>query len=74
MEIEQLDSLVAQSPDDVSLRMERGRLLFRLGRMTEARNDFERVLQTDTDNIEARQMRSIIDDILEFRYKDIYNP
>ena len=37
-------------------------------------NDFNRALALDTDNAEARQYVEMAREILEFRYKDLYNP
>ena len=39
-----------------------------------ALNDFNRVLQADDSHAEARQYAQMVQEILEFRYKDIYNP
>ena len=37
-------------------------------------NDFNRVLALDEGHVEARQFARMVQEILEFRYKDIYNP
>ena len=54
--------------------MERGKLHYRLNEWGAALNDFNRVLQTDDSHAEARQYAQMVQEILEFRYKDIYNP
>ena len=59
---------------DAALYVERGRLHFRLNEWGAALNDFNRALALDTDNAEARQYVEMAREILEFRYKDLYNP
>lgn len=54
--------------------MERGKLHYRLNEWGAALNDFNRVLQADDSHAEARQYAQMVREILEFRYKDIYNP
>ena len=52
----------------------RGKLHYRLNEWGAALNDFNRVLQLDASHAEARQYVQMVQEILEFRYKDIYNP
>ena len=56
------------------LYAERGKLHYRLNEWGAALNDFNRVLQLDASHAEARQYAQMVQEILEFRYKDIYNP
>ena len=69
-----LTARIAEAPDDTELYIERGRLHYRLGEWGPALNDFNRVLALDEGHIEARQFARMVQEILEFRYKDIYNP
>lgn len=73
----QIAALTAQIDADAAnpaLLVERGKLHYRLNEWGEALNDFNRVLQLDDSHAEARQYVEMVQEILEFRYKDIYNP
>ena len=72
--IADLTARIAEAPDDPELYIERGRLHYRLGEWGPALNDFNRVLALDEGHVEARQFARMVQEILEFRYKDIYNP
>ena len=65
---------IAADPENTALYMERGKLHYRLNEWGAALNDFNRVLQADDSHAEARQYAQMVREILEFRYKDIYNP
>ena len=69
-----LTARIAEAPDDTALYIERGRLHYRMGEWGPALNDFNRVLALDDSHVEARQFARMVQEILEFRYKDIYNP
>lgn len=69
-----LTARIAEAPDDTALYIERGRLHYRMGEWGPALNDFNAVLRIDTEHVEARQFARMVQEILEFRYKDIYNP
>ena len=69
-----LTAQIAADPENTALYMERGKLHYRLNEWGAALNDFNRVLQTDDSHAEARQYAQMVQEILEFRYKDIYNP
>ncbi len=69
-----LTTRLAETPDDVALLLEHGKLHYRLNEWGAALNDFNRILQIDAEHVEARQFVEMIEDILAFRYKDIYNP
>ena len=45
-----------------------------MGEWGPALNDFNAVLRTDAAHVEAQQFAQMVQEILEFRYKDIYNP
>ena len=51
-----------------------GREYFRRNEWGKALNAFRRVLATEPDDTESREYVKMIEEILEFRYKDIYNP
>lgn len=72
--IETLTAAIAAEPENPALYLERGRLHYRLNAWGPALNDFNRVLTIDPGNAEARQYTGMVQEILDFRYKDIYNP
>mgnify|MGYP000756646733 FL=1 len=72
--IEALTAAIAAEPENPALYLERGRLHYRLNAWGPALNDFNRVLAIDPGNAEARQYTGMVQEILDFRYKDIYNP
>ena len=65
---------LTEQPDDIALLLEQGHLHYRLNEWGAALNAFNRVLQIDANHVEARQFVEMIEKILAFRYKDIYNP
>ena len=69
-----LDGALAADPANTGLLLERGRLHHRLSEWGAALNDFNAVLRLDPACEEARQYIDMIQEILAFRYKDIYNP
>lgn len=69
-----LTAQLTETPDDIDLLLEHGKLHYRLNEWGAALNDFNRILQIDADHVEARQFIEMIQEILAFRYKDIYNP
>ena len=69
-----LEERLAANPDDAEALMERGRMHYRRNRWGDALNDFGRVAELRPDHTEARQMKEMICEILQFRYTDIYNP
>ena len=69
-----LTAQICADPENTALYMERGKLHYRLNEWGAALNDFNRVLQADDSHAEARQYAQMVREILEFRYKDIYNP
>ena len=69
-----LTAQIAAEPENTELYTERGKLHYRLNEWGAALNDFNRVLQLDDSHAEARQYAQMVQEILEFRYKDIYNP
>ena len=69
-----LTGQLAEHPDDIDLLLERGKLHYRLSEWGPALNDFNAVLRIDAGHVEARQFAQMVQEIFEFRYKDIYNP
>ena len=69
-----LTAAIERTPDDAQLYLERGKCYFRRNEWGPAINDFRRAEQLAPENDEARQYIDMADEILQFRYKDIYNP
>ena len=69
-----LDGALAAQPANTALLLERGQLHYRMNEWGAALNDFNAVLRTDPSHREAQQFVDMIQEILTFRYKDIYNP
>ncbi len=69
-----LNAALAAEPANTALLLQRGQLHYRLGEWGAALNDFNAVLRIDPTHREAQQFTEMIQDILAFRYKDIYNP
>ena len=53
---------------------ERGKCYYRQNNWGYAINDFRKAEELKPELEEARQFREMVEEILEFRYKDIYNP
>lgn len=62
------------SPGNTALLVERGKLHYRMGEWGPALNDFNAALRIDDTHVEAKEFARMVQEILEFRYKDIYNP
>lgn len=69
-----LSEEIDRQPQNAALYTARGKLHYRLNRWGDALNDFNRALRIDPDFTEAHQYAEMAQEILEFRYKDIYNP
>ena len=54
--------------------VERGRLHFRRNEWGKALNDFRAALRLEPDHREAAEYVDMVEEILAFRYIDIYNP
>ena len=59
---------------DAELYIERGKCYFRKNEWGSAINDFRKAEELAVDKTEARQYIEMAEEILEYRYKDIYNP
>jgi len=71
--IARLDEAIAAAPDDASLYVKRGEWHYRNNRWGDALNDFLRADKLDPE-CGAHSYIDLIQEILAFRYKDIYNP
>ncbi len=67
--IADLTAAIERAPD-----LERGKRYFRRNEWGSAVNDFNRAREIAPDCTEAQQFIEMAEEILEFRYKDIYNP
>ena len=69
-----LGAQIAAEPENTALYVERGKLHYRMGEWGPALNDFNAALRIDAEHVEAKEFARMVQEILEFRYKDIYNP
>lgn len=69
-----LTTQITAEPENTTLYLERGKLHYRHNEWGAALNDFNRILALNPAHEEARQFAGMVQEILEFRYKDIYNP
>ena len=69
-----LNTLIDANPERDDLYVERGKCYYRHNEWGKAINDFRQAEQLDKECIEAVQFRRMTEEILEYRYKDIYNP
>lgn len=69
-----LTAQIESTPDDALLYVERGKRYYQYNEWGKALNDFNAALKIDSDNEEAKQLIGLVEEILAFRYKDIYNP
>ena len=60
--------------ESAELYIERGKCYYRQNNWGNAINDFRKAEDLKPELEEARQFREMVEEILEFRYKDIYNP
>ncbi len=72
--IDTLTEQIGNLPECAALYTQRGKLYYRLNRWGDALNDFNQALTADPGYTEAQQYARMVQEILEFRYKDIYNP
>ena len=63
-----------EGPEQLPLLYERGMCRYRSSEWGEALNDFNRMLRIDPAHREAKQLTEMVQEILAYRYKDIYNP
>ncbi len=73
-EILLLTEAIGETPDDAGLYFERGKLYYRQNDFGRAMNDFLKTKELNPAHPEAEEYVRMVCEILEFRYKDIYNP
>lgn len=70
-----LTAMIEEQPEAAApLYLERGMCHYRSNHWGEALNDFRRCLELDPQNEQARQLTDMVQEILAYRYTDIYNP
>lgn len=69
-----LNAALEQEPQNSDLYLKRGTCQYRSGSWGDAINDFNRCLELDPENTEAKQLKDMVYEILQYRYTDIYNP
>lgn len=69
-----LTAAIEKDSSNAELYIERGKCYFRQQAWGSAINDFRRASELCPDNKEARQFIEMVQEILEYRYTDIYNP
>ena len=69
-----LTEAIGNNPKDDTLYVERGKLYHQKGLFDKAQNDFQRAAALNPNNSEAESYIELIQEIFNYRYKDIYNP
>lgn len=69
-----LTQAIESESSRADLLLERGICYYRSGEWGKALNDFRRVLEIDPENVEAKEFTGMAQEILSYRYTDIYNP
>jgi nicotinate-nucleotide adenylyltransferase len=69
-----LTTAITQEPDNADLYVERGKCYFRQNEWGKAINDFHKAEELAPGKTDAKQFLEMSEEILDFRYKDIYNP
>lgn len=69
-----LTEAIEKNPKDDKLYVERGKLYHQKGLFDKAQNDFQRAAALNPNNQEAESFIELIQEIFNYRYKDIYNP
>lgn len=69
-----LSAAIANAEEDAELYIERGKCYFRLNEWGNAINDFKQATELSPEKSEAKEFLDMTQEILEFRYKEIYNP
>lgn len=74
MNIEQLSQEIQNNSCNAELYYKRGQSYYSTGNMGAAINDLNRALALDSELNAAQELKDLIEEILSFRYVDIYNP
>ena len=70
----ELNLKIEQQPNCIELLFERGKLHQRLGNFGAAMNDFIAIQELDPQNKQAQEYLDFLNEILNFRNLDMYNP
>ena len=73
-QLEELNNKIEQQPNCIELLFERGNLHQRLGNFGVAMNDFIAIQELDPQNQQAQEYLDFLNEILNFRNLDMYNP
>ena len=73
-EISILSEAINSDPENYFSYLQRGKLYYRSGDFGKALNDFNSAIKCNLECIEASQLINMVNEILEFRNTDIYNP
>ena len=73
-QLEELNNNIDQQPNCIELLFERGKLHQRLGNFGAAMNDFIAIQELDPQNQQAQEYLDFLNEILNFRNLDMYNP
>ena len=73
-QLEELNNKIEQQPNCIELLFERGKLHQRLGNFGVAMNDFIAIQELDPQNQQAQEYLDFLNEILNFRNIDMYNP
>jgi len=74
LQIDVLTEAIENNQKDDTLYVERGKLYHQKGLFDKAQNDFQRAAALNPNNKEAESYIDLIQEIFNYRYKDIYNP
>lgn len=69
-----LEACLKEQPEDETILLMLGELIYAEGRMPEALNRFNAVLRLNPENLKARNYVTMINNILGYYCKDMFNP
>lgn len=69
-----LEAYLKERPEDENILLMLGELIYAEGRMAEALNRFNAVLRLNPENLKARNYVTMINNILGYYCKDMFNP
>ena len=72
--LEELSRLIDEQPKNIDLLIERGKLNHHMGNFGASMNDFLVVQEIDPQNQVASEFIDFINEIMNFRNIDMYNP
>jgi tetratricopeptide (TPR) repeat protein len=68
-----IDKNLEKYPDEPEFFLEKGKLLKHLQKFGDALNNFKKVLNIDPDHKEAKNLHTLVQDILRYQQLDIYS-